>query len=269
VGVIDTGIDYDHPDLGGCFGPRLPRGLRLGLRRRCLHAARTIPVPALTPMTAMATARTWPASSAPTATLSALPPGDLRRLRVFGCDGYTWGDIMIAAMEMALADGMDVREHEHRSAFQWPQYPTAMAASNLVNMGVVVVASIGNSGANGVYSAGAPGLGEKVIGVASFDNTTSRCALLRGRGRRRSATSRCRSRSADRRALPDGSDGPTWTARRSVPPPLPGWQRGSRCAGHVLLQCEGHQRQKPTVLWQWLYTTMHPGSSAEHSEHLC
>src|SRR5207237_769001 len=35
----------------------------------------------------------------------------------------------------------------------------------------VVVASIGNSGANGLYSAGAPGLGEKVIGVASFDNT--------------------------------------------------------------------------------------------------
>jgi minor extracellular serine protease Vpr len=33
------------------------------------------------------------------------------------------------------------------------------------------VASIGNSGANGLYSAGAPGLGEKVIGVASFDNT--------------------------------------------------------------------------------------------------
>ena len=21
VGIIDTGIDYDHPDLGGCFGP--------------------------------------------------------------------------------------------------------------------------------------------------------------------------------------------------------------------------------------------------------
>ena len=36
---------------------------------------------------------------------------------------------------------------------------------------MVVVASIGNSGAAGLYSAGAPGLGEKVIGVASFDNT--------------------------------------------------------------------------------------------------
>jgi subtilisin family serine protease len=41
----------------------------------------------------------------------------------------------------------------------------------LVDSGVVVVASIGNSGANGVYSAGAPGVGTKVIGVASFDNS--------------------------------------------------------------------------------------------------
>src|SRR4030042_1491691 len=46
-----------------------------------------------------------------------------------------------------------------------------MAATRLVNMGMVVVASIGNNGANGLYSAGAPGLGEKVIGVASYDNT--------------------------------------------------------------------------------------------------
>ena len=36
---------------------------------------------------------------------------------------------------------------------------------------MVVVASIGNSGADGIYSAGAPGVGEKVIGVASYDNS--------------------------------------------------------------------------------------------------
>ena len=35
----------------------------------------------------------------------------------------------------------------------------------------VVVASIGNSGASGVWSAGAPGVGNKVTGVASYDNS--------------------------------------------------------------------------------------------------
>jgi hypothetical protein len=57
------------------------------------------------------------------------------------------------------------------AAFQWPQYPTAVAASRLVTKGMIVVASIGNSGASGLYSASAPGLGKNVIGVASFDNT--------------------------------------------------------------------------------------------------
>ena len=90
--------------------------------------------------------------------------------RVFGCDGSTTADIMIAAMERALRDGMDVLNMSIGSAYQWPQYPTAVAASRLVDRGMVVVASIGNSGANGLYSAGAPGLGENVIGTASFDN---------------------------------------------------------------------------------------------------
>jgi len=79
---------------------------------------------------------------------------------------------MLAAMERALADHMDILNMSIGSAFTWPQYPTAVAADRLVRRhGMVVVASIGNSGASGLYSAGAPGVGEKVIGVASFDNT--------------------------------------------------------------------------------------------------
>ncbi|HXW09881.1 MAG TPA: S8 family serine peptidase, partial [Steroidobacteraceae bacterium] len=91
--------------------------------------------------------------------------------RVFGCDGSTTSDIMVAAMERALADGMDVLNMSIGSSYQWPQYPTAAAADRLVNKGMVVVTSIGNAGANGLYSASAPGVGAKVIGTASFDNT--------------------------------------------------------------------------------------------------
>jgi hypothetical protein len=79
---------------------------------------------------------------------------------------------MLAAMERALDDGMNVLNMSIGSSFQtWPQYPTAVGADALVDAGMIVVASIGNSGANGVYSAGAPGVGRKVIGVASFDNS--------------------------------------------------------------------------------------------------
>ena len=83
-------------------------------------------------------------------------------------------------MERALADGMDVVNMSIGAAFQtWPEYPTAMAADALVDAGVVVVASIGNSGLNGVYSASAPGVGRKVIGVGSIDNSHVELALFR------------------------------------------------------------------------------------------
>ena len=81
-------------------------------------------------------------------------------------------DVMIAAMERIKADGMDVLNMSIGDAFNtWAGTPTAAAADALVDAGIVVVASIGNSGANGIYSAGAPGVGDKVIGVASFDNS--------------------------------------------------------------------------------------------------
>jgi minor extracellular serine protease Vpr len=92
--------------------------------------------------------------------------------RVFGCSGSTDSDIIIAAMERALTDGMDVVNQSLGAAYQWSQYPTAKAADRLVKAGVVMVASIGNSGASGVWTAGAPGVGKEVIGVASYDNTT-------------------------------------------------------------------------------------------------
>jgi hypothetical protein len=92
--------------------------------------------------------------------------------RVFGCAGSVTDDVMIAAMEAALADGMNVLNMSIGDAFNnWPGSPTAAASDALVDAGMVVVASIGNSGADGIYSAGAPGVGDKVIGVASYDNT--------------------------------------------------------------------------------------------------
>ena len=107
-------------------------------------------------------------------TVGAAPGARLLAYRVFGCNGSTDTDVMIHAMELALADDADVLNMSIGSAFgNWPQSPEAVAADNLVEAGMVVVASIGNSGVNGgqLWSAGSPGVGRKVIGVASFDNT--------------------------------------------------------------------------------------------------
>ena len=178
VAVMDSGIDYHHPDLGGCFGAgcRVERGFDfVGDAFNADPAS-----PSYNPVT---TPDPDPDDCGGHGThvagivgangrLKGVAPGvTFHAYRVFGCAGSTSADIMLAAMERALDDDSDVLNMSIGSAFQWPDYPTAQGANRLVKRGVVVVASIGNSGATGLYSASAPGVGEEVIGVASFNNT--------------------------------------------------------------------------------------------------
>jgi len=185
VGIIDTGIDIDHPDLGGngTNGSTAFPSARVAYGYDFVGDAynadpaspsyNPIPTPDANPddcgghgthVAGIVGANGVVKGVAPDVTFGAY--------RVFGCAGSTDSDIIIAAMERALADGMQVVNQSLGAAFQWPEYPSAKAADRLVKAGVTMVASIGNSGASGIWSAGAPGVGEKVIGVASYDNTT-------------------------------------------------------------------------------------------------
>ncbi len=178
VAVMDTGIDYNHPDLGGCFGAGCRVVTGYDFVGDAYNADPTSPsynpVPAPdndpddcnghgTHVSGIVGANGSVVGVAPGVTFGAY--------RVFGCQGSVNDDIMLAAMERILADDMDVLNMSIGDAYGWPQYPTAQASDRLVKKGIVVVASIGNNGANGLYAAGAPGLGKDVIGVASFDNS--------------------------------------------------------------------------------------------------
>jgi subtilisin family serine protease len=184
VAVMDTGFDLDHPDLGGDGVPGAPYpNARVVAQYDFVGDAYNAdpsstafnPIPAPDAIADDCNGHGTHVSGiigAHGAVTGVAPGVSFGAYRVFGCEGSTTDDVMIAAMERALADGMDVLNMSIGSAFEsWPGAPTAVAASRLVNKGVSVVASIGNSGANGAYSAGAPGVGDKVIGVASFDNT--------------------------------------------------------------------------------------------------
>ena len=176
VAVIDTGIDYQNPDLGGCFGPscRVFTGWDFvgddydaGGKGPAL-----VPHPGPDPKDCQGHGTHVSGIVGARGLVTGVAP-DVRfgAYRVFGCGGSTSSDIILAAMERALGDHMDVINMSFGSDFQWPQYPTAVGADRLVTKhGIVVVASIGNRGANGLYSSGAPGVGANVIGVASFDN---------------------------------------------------------------------------------------------------
>ena len=203
IAIMDSGLDYTLPEFGGCFGPSCKVRGGLDLVGDTYNATPTspafqpVPHPDGNPLpcdpndadraevlgagTSDAGHGTHVAGIAAAdgrghsgEIVGAAPGAQLLAYRVFGCNGSTDTDVMIHAMELALADHADVLNMSIGSAFgNWPQSPEAVAADNLVDAGMVVVASIGNSGVNGgqLWSAGSPGVGRKVIGVASFDNT--------------------------------------------------------------------------------------------------
>jgi len=178
VAVMDTGIDFDHPDLGGCFGP----GCRVAMGWDFVGDAynndstsatyNPVPMPDAIPDDCAGHGSHVAGIIGANGTVRGVAPGvTYGAYRVFGCQGSTSADIMVAAMERLYKDGAQVLNMSIGSSFQWPQYPTAAASDRLVKKGVVVVTSAGNSGANGAYSVSAPGVGDKVIATASFDNT--------------------------------------------------------------------------------------------------
>jgi len=196
VAVMDTGIDVDHPDLGGDGNAAAPHSFP---NSRVIggwdlvgdaynadpESAGYDPVPHPDSLpddcnghgTHVAGIVGADKASGPDGALGVAPKVSFGAYRVFGCTGSVTDDVMIAAMERIKADGMDVLNMSIGDAFNnWAGTPTAAAADALVDAGIVVVASIGNSGANGIYSAGAPGVGDKVIGVASYDNSHVRLA---------------------------------------------------------------------------------------------
>ena len=186
VAIMDTGIDIDHADLGGDGVPR--HNSELFPTARVAYGYDLVgddfnfdsssptfnPVPTPDPIPDDCQGHGTHVAGiagANGAVTGVAPDIMFGAYRVFGCTGSTSADIMIAAMEMAFADGMQILNMSIGSSFQWPQYPTAVASSRLVELGMVVVASIGNSGTAGLYAAGAPGLGQNVIGAASVDNS--------------------------------------------------------------------------------------------------
>jgi minor extracellular serine protease Vpr len=202
IAIMDSGLDYTLPEFGGCLGPSCKVRGGFDLVGDDYNATSTspafqpVPHPDADPQpcdpnvadraevlgagTSDAGHGTHVAGIAaaaghgPDQVVGVAPGARLLAYRVFGCNGGTDTDVMIHAMELALEDHADVLNMSIGSAFaNWPQSPEAVAADNLVNAGMVVAASIGNSGANGgqLWSAGSPGVGRNVIGVASFDNT--------------------------------------------------------------------------------------------------
>ena len=172
VAVIDSGIDYDHPDFGGCFGPmcRVEFGYDF-VGDDFGDGSGGPPQPDNDPddprghgthVAGIIGANGNVVGVAPDVTLGAY--------KVFGREGYTRSDITIAALERAFVDNMDVINASLGNSFGWSEGPHSTAVQNLIQSGAVVVASAGNADELGMQALSNVGAISEAISVASFDN---------------------------------------------------------------------------------------------------
>ena len=91
--------------------------------------------------------------------------------RVFPCKGSSKDDVIIAALEKAYTDGMDVVNLSLGEGFSWANTALSKVAGHLANLGVVVVAAIGNDGELGIDEVSSPSINHDAISVASFEGS--------------------------------------------------------------------------------------------------
>lgn len=111
VGIVDTGIDYKHPALGGCFGP----GCKVVAGTDLVGDAYTgseVPVPDSDPMDCGGhgthVAGIIGASPNEFNFTGVAPNATLGMWKVFGCEGEVGNDILIQAFNLAYEAGVDL-----------------------------------------------------------------------------------------------------------------------------------------------------------------
>lgn len=187
IAVIDTGIDYLNPALGGCFG----KGCKVEFgydfvgdgyggdsgftpnpspdpRPGCYEGFHGTHVAGIIGMEVPSNASMF------AGLVGVAPRATLGMYRVFGCTGYASEDAIIAAMQKAVDEGADIVSYSIGEFGTWSGYPNTplpAAVAALKAKGVAVIAAAGNSGTQGMFSINLPGGADDALGVASVENS--------------------------------------------------------------------------------------------------
>ncbi|MBB1482665.1 S8 family serine peptidase [Tessaracoccus sp. MC1865] len=185
VGIIDTGIDIDHPDFGGSGtngstgfpSARVAYGYDFVGDDYNADPTSTsyqpVPKPDGRPDDCQGHGTHVAGIVGADGEVTGVAPGvTLGAYRVFGCNGSVDDQVILDALERAEADGMDVVNMSLGADYDsWPEAPTSKASDRLVRNGVVVVNAAGNAGDRYTMTIGSPGTAGLAINVASFDNS--------------------------------------------------------------------------------------------------
>jgi minor extracellular serine protease Vpr len=182
VGIIDTGVDYSHQDLGGGIGAK-PDGTYYKVisgydfsemnpisfdPAYSFHGTHVAGIVAGVGEAGIALGKPVSKGVAPDASLISY--------KVFtNKEKSTGSDSILYALEQAYKDHCDVVNLSLGRDYGWTEDPLALACDRASDAGIIVVASAGNAGKKdknyNLYPIHTPGTGLKTISIASSDET--------------------------------------------------------------------------------------------------
>ncbi|CDS09870.1 hypothetical protein LRAMOSA02547 [Lichtheimia ramosa] len=181
VGVIDSGVDYKHEALGGCYG----KGCKVAYGYDLVGDDYNAEIPGSTPKpdddplddcgkdsgaSGHGTHVSGIIAGKSKNFTGVAPEATLGMWRVFGCQGSASNDVIIQAMLDAYEAGVDIISMSLGDSLGWSESPDSVVAQRIVESGIPVIIAAGNEGASGAFTAGTPSVGHGPVSVASFDN---------------------------------------------------------------------------------------------------
>ncbi|KAI8144495.1 peptidase S8/S53 domain-containing protein [Fennellomyces sp. T-0311] len=183
VGIIDTGVDYLHPALGGGFGPGFKISMGYDLVGNAFNMSDPKSIkPGNTPLDSCEGTEGGHgthvigiigAEDEKYNFTGVAPRAELGMWRIFGCSGSTSNDLVIKAMIMAYEAGCDVINLSLGGPNSWPEDPASVVADRIAGKNVIVVVAAGNEGSKGAFMISSPSTANRAISVASVDNSYS------------------------------------------------------------------------------------------------
>ncbi|MUV37390.1 Minor extracellular protease vpr [Lentibacillus sp. JNUCC-1] len=157
VGVIDTGIDFNHPDLADNYkgGYDLvdlddePMETQVSEGIPTIHGTHVAGIIA-----------------GDGALKGVAPDAELYAYRALGPGGQGTSVQVIAALEEAVRDGMDVVNLSLGNAINGPDYPTSQAVNRATEKGTMIVIANGNDGP-GDWTVGSPATAVNALSVGA------------------------------------------------------------------------------------------------------
>lgn len=165
VGVVDTGIDYEHPDLRANFAGGFDL---VDLDDDPMETQDILPTMHGTHVAGII--------AADGVLQGVAPDAEIYAYRALGPGGSGTSIQVMAAMEEAVKEGVDVINLSLGNTVNGPDYPTSKAVTEAAKLGVAVVVANGNAGPEN-WTVGAPATSAHAMSVGAYE-TESRLPSL-------------------------------------------------------------------------------------------